>query len=668
MAAPSDDDADDADGDPYCSHGPRTGLDFLRGPVSEPATPPLPEPSDESEGWRYSMRKAAQKSPPHQPHVACDDAGWQRPERDEADPVVHDFVASTEIVFEVPDSSNSVSLKKRRYTQSTLGYGDGSPLVKPAPSPPPVATPSPSPLKQTPAERAEAKFLEAQRNYITKWLPQFDWLLLDKGDDGLPCLRCSVCSEHGPDNARYGRNGSGGRDLQPALMRAHQASSRHHDCIDRQKGLLDKLAAQKKIDDYERADPEGARVTRLMRSIQFVCDEDAPITMFPRLVEFLANEGVSNIPQQTYGVYITYGFTEMVKAMCTHHQQQQLMYIHASPWIGISCDESTDRSRGKHLVVFATFMKERALVTEFLALLTIHKCDRGSLFAVLLSHLDNIGIDLQRIVVVSTDGAGMMIGSQSGLVVRLRQRVPHLVGTHCITHREVLAVKEAALKFTDLDIVDDAIRGLGEIVMRSSVWLERFKELQLEIHQTNLEHQGLFDVRWLSRGDAVARLCRILGAGIVVFIEYNYSMVVTIQTLKFHFCLYFLADLLAEINALNKFFQRKKVDIALVHQEVDRTIGVIRLRYVEYVDIFEGGGSKLLSPFIARLGSGRRTIRVDGTDADGEPSSHQIVLSEAPILGHQYGGSMANCIKQAGASGAELAGCQRAALQQPAAR
>ncbi|CAI7829357.1 unnamed protein product [Closterium sp. NIES-54] len=63
--------------------------------------------------------------------------------------------------------------------------------------------PSPSPLKQTPTERAEAKFLEALSNYITKWLPQFDWLLLDKGDDGLPCLQCSLCSEHGPYDLRH---------------------------------------------------------------------------------------------------------------------------------------------------------------------------------------------------------------------------------------------------------------------------------------------------------------------------------------------------------------------------------------------------------------------------------------------------------------------------------
>ncbi|CAI7754705.1 unnamed protein product [Closterium sp. NIES-54] len=226
--------------------------------------------------------------------------------------------------------------------------------------------------------------------------------------------------------------------------------------------------------------------------------------------------------------------------MCTYQQQQQLMYIHASPWIDISCDESTDWSRSKHLVVFAAFMKEQAVVTEFLALLTIHKCDAGSLFAVLLSHHDNIGIDLQRIVAVSTDGVGVMIGSHSGHVVHLRS--PNFIAS-------------ASLPV------------------------------------------------------ASAR-CR------------RPQMV---------------------------------VDITLVHQEVDRTIGAIRLRYMEYVDIFGEGVSKLLSPFIARLGSGRRTICVDGTDADGEPSSYQIVLSEAPIPGHQYGGSMTDCIKLCKAFALEVA-------------
>ncbi|CAI7893309.1 unnamed protein product [Closterium sp. NIES-54] len=121
-------------------------------------------------------------------------------------------------------------------------------------------------------------------------------------------------------------------------------------------------------------------------------------------------------------------------------------------------------------------------------------------------------------------------------------------------------------------------------------------------------------------------------------------MAAVVQSLKFHFCLYFLADLLAEINALNRFFQRRKVsdvDITLVHQEVDRTIGCIRLRYVEYGKGFGGGVSKLLSPFIARMANGKRNIKVDGVDAEGEPTSHEI----EPLPGYKYGGSMADCIK-----------------------
>ncbi|CAI5517358.1 unnamed protein product [Closterium sp. Naga37s-1] len=527
MAAPGDQyDPNAGDGDPSSSNRPRTGLDFLRGPVTEAETSPLPEPSFDSEGWQYPVRKVPPQSPPRQQELGNEDAVWQAPKRVEADTIVRDHVETTEIVTEAPESSNSVALKRPRYTQTTIGFGTGTPLVKPPPPPPPSVTLAPSPLKLNAAERTTAKFLEAQRNYITKWLPQFDWLLLDKGEDGLPRLRCSVCSEHGPDNARYGRNGCGGRDLQPASMRAHQASTRHEDCIDRQKGLFDKLAAQKKIADYERADPEGARVIRLMRSIQFVCDEDAPISMFPRLVEFLAREGVSDIPQQGYGVYIT---------------------------------------------------------------------------------------------------------------------------------EEVLAVKELALKYKDLDIVDAAIRGLGDIVTKSSVWHERFKELQQEFHQTNLEHQGLFDVRWLSRGDAVQRLCKVLGVAVVVFIEYGHKLAAMLQTLKFHFCVYFLADLLAEINALNKWFQRRKVDITLVHQEVDRTIACIRLRYVEYDNGFGGGVSKLLSPFIARMANGKRKIKVDGVDAEGEPTSHEIELSEEPIKGHKFGGTMADCIKLCKAFAVEVA-------------
>ncbi|CAI5458136.1 unnamed protein product [Closterium sp. Yama58-4] len=87
-------------------------------------------------------------------------------------------------------------------------------------APPPRAAPPPiRPL--TDEEKKEKAYLKAQKSYMSDWLPKFDWLILDKTLEGDPFLRCSVCMEHGNDNARYGRNGAGGRDLQIGSIRWH---------------------------------------------------------------------------------------------------------------------------------------------------------------------------------------------------------------------------------------------------------------------------------------------------------------------------------------------------------------------------------------------------------------------------------------------------------------
>ncbi|CAI5489203.1 unnamed protein product [Closterium sp. Naga37s-1] len=402
--------------------------------------------------------------------------------------------------------------KKRRMTQQVLQWG--TPPPKP-PAPPPASVPPPIPPLSD-VEKREKAYLKAQKNYTSEWLPRFDWLILDKTPEGEPCLRCSVCMEHGKDNARYERNGVGGRDLQLGSMRWHENSMKHDDVMKKQANLMKKITYQKKIADFANGDPEGSRVARLMRAIRFVCRTDTPIHLFPQIVQFLAEEGVADIPRQTYGVYITH---------------------------------------------------------------------------------------------------------------------------------EALAVKESAEKYPDLAIVDKSIRAVGEIVEKSTPWHERFKELQQVIHSTNLEHQGLHDVRWLSSGDAVLRMVNILGAAIVVLLEWNHKIAAVVLTLKYHFCLYFLADILGEMNSLNRFFQRRKVEVTQVSEEVDRVVSYIEHRYIDYDRTFGAGMSNHLSPFLARLKDNVKKITVEGVDADGRVARHVIKLSEERIPGHKYGGTVADCVK-----------------------
>ncbi|CAI5521857.1 unnamed protein product [Closterium sp. Naga37s-1] len=164
-------------------------------------------------------------------------------------------VATQVVDAATTESTGSVALKKRRLRQQVLQWG--TPPPKPVAPPPRAAPPPVRPLSD---EEKEKAYLKAQKSYTSDWLPKFDWLILDKTPEGDPCLRCSVCMEQGKDNARYGRNGAGGRDLQIGSMRWHENSAKHEDAMNKQANLLQKIADQKKIEDFAKGDPEGCHV------------------------------------------------------------------------------------------------------------------------------------------------------------------------------------------------------------------------------------------------------------------------------------------------------------------------------------------------------------------------------------------------------------------------
>ncbi|GJP66867.1 hypothetical protein CLOP_g23751 [Closterium sp. NIES-67] len=114
-----------------------------------------------------------------------------------------------------------------------------------------------------------------------------------------------------------------------------------------------------------------------------------------------------------------------------------------------------------------------------------------------------------------------------------------------------MAAKDAANKFRDFDIIDEVICMLAETLGRSSIWHDRFHGLQEILLKTFLEMQSIFAIRWLSRGEAILRLVANLPAAVLLLHEYDTVTYEVARGYKFHFCLFFLADLLAELNRLN---------------------------------------------------------------------------------------------------------------------
>ncbi|CAI5510740.1 unnamed protein product [Closterium sp. Naga37s-1] len=215
-------------------------------------------------------------------------------------------------------------------------------------------------------------------------------------------------------------------------------------------------------------------------------------------------------------------------------------------------------------------------------------------------------------------------------------------GTYCTT--EALAAKDAALDFPDFNIVDKVVRSFADILDRSIVQYARFKKLQEVLTRTNLEMQGIKDIRWLSRGDAIERFADVLPAAIVMLYEYDMLSYTLVTSFKFQFFLFFLVDVLQELNSLNLKFQQRQV-LPMVHH----TTLALTSRYVEYGSTF-GDNSGRLATFLKEHGSQEhREVKVEGIDGAGTPVTHTYVLHEDYIEKQSCGGDLASCVKVASA-------------------
>ncbi|CAI7899147.1 unnamed protein product [Closterium sp. NIES-54] len=399
------------------------------------------------------------------------------------------------------------------------------------------------------AEKTSPRILtleELQLKAKQQWNRHFPWLIIGDTSEGQLCMRCKICMVYADPESQYGARGEGGIDIQKQTMRKHQWSIRHWEAkgrLEQREGPQKKQAA---ISNFGDKSAETRRLIKLLLTVRFLCKSDTPIVMFMTLVQFMAEMGTPDMPAKDQGTYCsTYGFKQLVESLVCYLKAKQMQHISLSPYVGLQLDESTNRRRGKHMIVYATFLCGTVVVTEFFANLSVEKCDAGSLEAVLLTHLAACGLELQRISGMTTDDASVMTGGQTGLVARLRTRA--------------LAAKDAAEEFPEFNVVDKVLRAFADILGRSIVQHARFKNLQEVITHTNLEMQGIKDVRWLSRGDAIERFADVLPAAVVLLHEYDKATYTLVTSLKFQFFLFFLVDVLQELNSLNLKFQRRQV-------------------------------------------------------------------------------------------------------------
>ena len=137
-------------------------------------------------------------------------------------------------------------------------------------------------------------------------------------------------------------------------------------------------------------------------------------------------------------------------------------------------DESTDISVLGHLVVFATFLEDGVPTCVFLGLLHIQggKKNASMIYELILTSLNQWGLNLDKFVDFGYDGASMMMGIRNGVVARLKNKVnPFILSIYCVAHRTNLASLDAAnsASYKNLStLLDNLINDTASHFKRSS--------------------------------------------------------------------------------------------------------------------------------------------------------------------------------------------------------
>ena len=248
----------------------------------------------------------------------------------------------------------------------------------------------------------------------------------------------------------------------------------------------------------------------------------------------------------------------------------------------LALDESTDMKDTAQLALFIRGVTaDLQVCEEFLQLVPLHGTTTGQdILDAVLQCVEHHSLDLSRLVCVTTDGAPAMVGEKKGaasLLVRHCVAAGHtqpIHKVHCIIHQEALCAKSANL----VEVMSVVVKVVNSILSRSL----KHRQFQALMDEVNAHYGDLLyfcEVRWLSRGAMLSRVCDLQQEIGTFLHQKNLPYADHFSDLRWLAGLALLTDITTHLNALNLKLQGK--DILVTDMYAHITAFEVKLRLWE---------------------------------------------------------------------------------------
>ena len=385
------------------------------------------------------------------------------------------------------------------------------------------------------SEDKESERRAACRKFLPRWKYLFPWVEEIQGDDeNEDKLYCRECRAAGMTNDFALGKVKPAKGWKKEYLRRH-AESKDHSKFAPQATAIARTAAEvfkaPKLLTSERETigllfnihflttnglsmNKGAPLHGLI-DFHFSFQEDLPIEI--DLDEHPTVSGSQNKLSKTHRS--SYSTWEFVHALNAVTEAEDVGNLQKARCFSLLLDKSNDITCAKNLLIYCQFLDvdRKKVELKFMKLVALQECNAESIFKSVVKYFDEIKVSLDRLIMFTSDGASVMLGCDNGVQAKLKSIVPHVIEFHCVAHREALSVSQAYQSVDYFVQVESMLLIIYSYFAHSSVRTERFKQVFIVLNKKFVRLQKLFDIRWLSRLQAVKAVVQSYEALVTYF-------------------------------------------------------------------------------------------------------------------------------------------------------
>ncbi|XP_052799033.1 zinc finger MYM-type protein 1-like [Mya arenaria] len=374
------------------------------------------------------------------------------------------------------------------------------------------------------------------RKLSSSWLTDHPWLRYSISTDALFCAPCFVFGRKDAKEKTFiSTPVKDWSNLAKYVKRHELAESNHHNVtamaehfLDIQSGKMEPITSSVS-DSHRRLVEQNRHILRKIIEVIVLCGKqniairgntEERSNFLAILHSKAADDPILaqhlNVPENRRATYTSPDIQNELICLCAEQIQIEIVQAcNDAVCFALIADESTDKSTKEQVSVCLRFVQRGSgsqqfrVREDFLGFVQASRTTGEVLAELLLTSLENHGIEVDKMRSQAYDGAANMSGKHRGVQARIRQRVPSALYVHCRAHCLNLAVMHSS-KDPCIRSVMTTVQEVGFAFDYSAKRLNFFVD-ELAADQDAQEKlkkrtklRTLCETRWTSRADALS--------------------------------------------------------------------------------------------------------------------------------------------------------------------